>query len=110
MARDRGAFVVFGGIHATLYPTEAQELGAAHAVVQGDGKVVWATVLADCANGEPHPMYDGGRVGHPIEPSRRVRLIRKSKISLANACHRSPTTPWRPTGPAQRGRDARHTW
>ena len=56
MARDRGAFVVFGGIHATLYPTEAQELGAAHAVVQGDGNVVWATVLADCANGEPHPM------------------------------------------------------
>jgi hypothetical protein len=29
--------VVFGGIHATLYPTEAHELGGAHAVVKGDG-------------------------------------------------------------------------
>src|SRR6516225_8258565 len=36
LARHRGAFVVFGGIHATLYPGEAQELGAAHAVVQGE--------------------------------------------------------------------------
>jgi hypothetical protein len=33
LARDRGATVVFGGIHATLYPGEAQSLGGAHAVV-----------------------------------------------------------------------------
>ncbi len=62
MARDRGAFVIFGGIHATLYPSEVQELGAAHAVVQGDGDVVWSTVLADCAKGGPQRLYDGGRV------------------------------------------------
>ena len=35
MARDREAYVVFGGIHATLYPEEARELGGAHAVVKG---------------------------------------------------------------------------
>ena len=29
MARARGACVVFGGIHATLYPNEAHELGGA---------------------------------------------------------------------------------
>src|SRR5881394_494658 len=46
-ARERGAWVVFGGIHATLYPSEAHELGAAHAVVKGDGDIVWADVLAD---------------------------------------------------------------
>src|SRR3982751_3449452 len=34
-ARARGASVVFGGIHATLYPEEARELGAAHSVVRG---------------------------------------------------------------------------
>jgi radical SAM superfamily enzyme YgiQ (UPF0313 family) len=62
LARDRGAFVVFGGIHASLYPAEAQELGAAHAVVKGDGDVVWPAVLADCLNGGPQPLYDGGRV------------------------------------------------
>jgi len=27
MARNRGAYVLFGGIHATLYPEEARELG-----------------------------------------------------------------------------------
>src|SRR2546423_11058471 len=36
-ARARGAYVVFGGIHATLYPEEALTLGGAHAVVKGDG-------------------------------------------------------------------------
>ncbi len=46
-ARRRGAYVVFGGIHPTLYPNEAHELGSAHVVVKGDGDVVWATVIAD---------------------------------------------------------------
>ena len=50
-ARKRGATVVFGGIHPTLYPEESHELGGAHAVVKGDGDVVWATVLADCVRG-----------------------------------------------------------
>src|SRR6266508_4241057 len=39
LARARGAFVIFGGIHATLFPEEARELGQAHAVVSGDGDV-----------------------------------------------------------------------
>src|SRR5512134_169117 len=47
-ARARGAYVVFGGIHATLFPNEAREHGAAHAVVTGDGDLVWPTVLDDC--------------------------------------------------------------
>src|ERR1051325_294753 len=29
-ARERGAWVIYGGIHATLYPQEAHDLGAAH--------------------------------------------------------------------------------
>ena len=37
MARERGAWVVYGGIHATLFPEEALERGEAHAVVKGDG-------------------------------------------------------------------------
>ena len=49
LARERGAYVVFGGIHATLYPNEAHELGGAHAVVKGDGDVVWSRALSDCA-------------------------------------------------------------
>ena len=34
-ARERGAWVVFGGIHSTLYSEEPFEQGGAHAVVQG---------------------------------------------------------------------------
>src|SRR5919198_2420779 len=44
-ARARGATVVFGGIHATLYPDEAHALGGAHAVVRGDGDTIWPQVL-----------------------------------------------------------------
>ena len=53
LARARGAHVVFGGIHATLFPEEAHELGGAHAVVKGDGDVVWGRVIDDCAAGTP---------------------------------------------------------
>src|SRR6266567_4038044 len=61
-ARERGAWVVFGGIHATLYPDEAIALGGAHAVVKGDGDVIWAEALYDCVRGTPQPVYDGGRI------------------------------------------------
>ena len=60
--RARGATVVFGGIHATLYPDEAHELGAAHAVVKGDGDAVWPLVLDHAAQGTLQRTYDGGKV------------------------------------------------
>ena len=31
-------------------------------MVKGDGDIVWRQVLADCAAGEPQPLYDGGRI------------------------------------------------
>jgi radical SAM superfamily enzyme YgiQ (UPF0313 family) len=61
-ARERGAYVIFGGIHTSLHPQEALDLGGAHSVVKGDGDVIWAQVLADCRNGGPQPVYDGGRI------------------------------------------------
>jgi radical SAM superfamily enzyme YgiQ (UPF0313 family) len=61
-ARARGATVVFGGIHATLYPEEAFELGGAHAVVRGDGDVIWPTVLDHAVKGTLERTYEGGRV------------------------------------------------
>ena len=54
--------MVFGGIHATLYPDEAQDLGSAHTIVSGDGDVIWKTVLAHCEQGIPQPRYHGGRL------------------------------------------------
>src|SRR5579864_7210754 len=71
MARERGAWVVYGGIHATLYPEEAFELGGAHAVVKGDGDVVWAKVIADLVQGTVRQIYDGGRgSGEQFMPAR----------------------------------------
>ena len=61
-ARERGAWVVYGGIHATLFPDEPREHGAAHAVVKGDGDIVWAEVVRDCMAGRPAGIYDAGRV------------------------------------------------
>src|SRR6202034_4149549 len=62
IARERGAWVIFGGIHATLYPEEAIELGGAHAVVKGDGDVIWTEALNDCVLGRPRKFYEGGRI------------------------------------------------
>ena len=45
MARSRGAWVVYGGIHATLFPEEALERGEAHAVVKGDGDIAWGKAV-----------------------------------------------------------------
>jgi radical SAM superfamily enzyme YgiQ (UPF0313 family) len=62
IARARGAIVVFGGIHATLYPDEAHTLGGAHAVVRGDGDVIWPAVLEDAVHGNLQGRYEAGRV------------------------------------------------
>ena len=78
-ARARGAFVVFGGIHATLFPDEVREHGGAHAVVTGDGDLVWPTVLDDCDQGNPQPLYAGGRVdGESFYPARWDLLPNRS--------------------------------
>jgi radical SAM superfamily enzyme YgiQ (UPF0313 family) len=115
LARDRGAFVVFGGIHATLYPGEAQEFGAAHAAVQGDGDVIWATVLADCVNGRPKPLYDGGRVNASRFLPARWDLLPPDRYMWASvqtvrgcAKHCSFCSVWRTDGqqPRQRSGDA----
>ena len=114
LARERGAFVVFGGIHASLYPGEAHELGRAHAVVQGDGDVIWAEVLEDCANGTPQPLYDGGRVsGDRFLPARWDLLppdrYMWASVQTVRGCpkHCSFCSVWRTDGqkPRQRSSD-----
>jgi radical SAM superfamily enzyme YgiQ (UPF0313 family) len=62
LVRERGAKVVYGGIHATLYPDEALEIGAAHAVVKGDGDRIWPEVIDACLAGREAAIYDGGRI------------------------------------------------
>jgi radical SAM superfamily enzyme YgiQ (UPF0313 family) len=62
IARDRGAFVVYGGIHATLYPGEALHLGRGHAVVKGDGDIAWGQAIQGCLNGDVDRVYEGGKI------------------------------------------------
>ena len=62
IARARGAKVIFGGIHATLYPQEALDLGEANAVVKGDGDVIWPVAIAAVRSGTGPAIYEGGRV------------------------------------------------
>jgi len=105
IARARGAYVVFGGIHATIYPNEALELGGAHAVVKGDGDVVWSRVLSDCSRGTPLPVYEGGRIeAASFLPARWGLVPRKSymwaSVQTVRGCpkHCSFCSVWRTDG------------
>jgi radical SAM superfamily enzyme YgiQ (UPF0313 family) len=111
-ARGRGAFVVFGGIHATLFPDEAREHGGAHAVVTGDGDLVWQTVLDDCDRGNPQPLYAGGRVdGESFYPARWDLLPKNrymwASVQTVRGCpkHCSFCSVWRTDGQKPRQRD-----
>ena len=114
-ARARGATVVFGGIHATLYPDEAHDLGGAHAVVRGDGDLVWPLVIDHAARGTLQPRYEGGRVsGDRFVPARWDLLPRGrymwGSVQTVRGCpkHCSFCSVWRTDGqkPRQRGVDS----
>ena len=110
--RRRGAWVVFGGIHPTLFPDEALEQGTAHAVVRGDGDLVWPRVVDDCLAGQPRRVYEGGRVDGDQFASARWDLLPSGRymwasVQTVRGCpkHCSFCSVWRTDGqePRQRG-------
>lgn len=110
-ARARGAWVVFGGIHSTLFPDEVREHGAAHAVVSGDGELVWPRVLDDCAAGSPLERYDGGRIAGSEFVSARWDLLPADRymwgsVQTVRGCpkHCSFCSVWRTDGQKPRQR------
>ncbi len=114
IAREQGAYVIFGGIHATLYPEEAHRLGGAHAVVMGDGEIVWATALADCRKAVPQSTYLGGRTEASNFLSARWDLVPRDKymwasVQTVRGCpkHCSFCSVWKTDGqrPRQRAAD-----
>jgi radical SAM superfamily enzyme YgiQ (UPF0313 family) len=115
LARERGATVVFGGIHATLFPEEVREYGLAHAVVKGDGDLVWPRLLSDHAAGTLQTVYEGGRIEGDSFVSARWDLLPPDKymwgsVQTIRGCpkHCSFCSVWRTDGqkPRQRNVDA----
>lgn len=111
-ARARGAWVVYGGIHSTLFPDEVHERGAAHAVVKGDGDLIWRRVVSDCLAGTPERIYDGGRItGDAFIPARWDLMPRDSymwaSVQTLRGCpkHCSFCSVWRTDGQAPRNRE-----
>src|SRR3989454_6604297 len=114
LARDAGALVVFGGIHSTLFPEEAHQLGGAHAVVKGDGDIAWSKVLADCVQGVPKPVYVGGQIEASDFVPARWDLVPRNRymwasVQTVRGCpkHCSFCSVWRTDGqrPRQRSSD-----
>ena len=113
LARARGAYVVYGGIHATLYPDEAHDVGGAHAVVKGDGDAAWAMVLDDCANGGPQRIYEAGRLeATELRPARWDLMphdrYMMASVQTVRGCpkHCSFCSVWRTDGQQPRQRTA----
>jgi radical SAM superfamily enzyme YgiQ (UPF0313 family) len=111
MARARGAWVVYGGIHATLFPEEVFEQGEAHAVVKGDGDIAWGKAVVDILAGEPKRVYEGGRIEGSQFLAARWDLMPRDKYMWASVqtirgCpkHCSFCSVWRTDGQAPRQR------
>ncbi len=111
LAHERGATVVYGGIHATLFPEEPFERGAADAVVKGDGDVAWGQVLRDLQAGSAKRIYDGGKIEGDEFLAARWDLMQTDKYMWASVqtirgCpkHCSFCSVWRTDGQKPRQR------
>ena len=110
-ARERGAWVIYGGSHPTLFPEEAIERGGAHAVVKGDGDVAWGQAIEDCVSGSSKTIYDGGRIDAGKFRKARWDLMNRKKYAWASVqtvrgCpkHCSFCSVWRTDGQEPRQR------
>lgn len=60
-AKSRGATVIVGGIHTTIFPQEPLQMGA-DAVVTGSGEAVWGQAVKDALERRLQQKYAGGRI------------------------------------------------
>lgn len=60
-AKSKGATVIMGGIHTTIFPEEPLRMGA-DAVVTGSGEAVWSRAVKDALEHRLQRQYVGGRM------------------------------------------------
>src|SRR6266480_2104652 len=82
-AKQRGAIVIAGGIHPTLFPEEPLEMGA-DAVVKGGADLIWSKVVEDALRGRLQRVYDGGRVPGELMAKARWDLLDPKKYLIAS--------------------------
>ncbi len=80
-AKKRGATVIVGGIHPTIFPDEPLEMGA-DAVVKGNADIIWRKILEDAHLGKLQRVYDGGRVPGELMAKARWDLLDPSKYLM----------------------------
>ena len=104
--RERGAWVVYGGIHATLFPDEVLRTRRAHMRSSG-ATATWCgpKVVADCLAGQPQQRYEGGRIAGEAFVSARWDLLPEksymwASVQTVRGCpkHCSFCSVWRTDG------------
>lgn len=60
-AKAKGATVIMGGIHTTIFPDEPIQMGA-DAVITGNGEVAWGRAIQDALENHLQPRYVGGQI------------------------------------------------
>jgi len=82
-AKKRGATVIVGGIHPTIFPDEPLAMGA-DAVVKGGGDLIWNKIIKDALDGRLERVYDGGRVPGEQMAKARWDLLDPSKYLMGS--------------------------
>ena len=77
-AKSKGATVIMGGIHTTIFPEEPLRMGA-DAVVTGSGEAVWSQAVQDALEGHLQRQYVGGRIPGEAMLQARWNLLDPTK-------------------------------
>lgn len=71
--KEKGSYVILGGIHASLEPQEAKL--HADTVIVGEAEECWQQFLTDFKANTPQPFYYGGNINLDTSPQPRYDLL-----------------------------------